>query len=51
MRNSPPETLRPFHLMRERGIPRIDRDFVCRITRLDPRDRLDVREILEDGWS
>ena len=50
MRNSPPETLRPFHLTTEREVCREDREFVCRIMRLDPRDRPSVGQVLEDEW-
>jgi serine/threonine protein kinase len=48
--NTPRETLRPFHLTTEREICREDRDFVCKIMKLDPRDRPTARELLEDAW-
>jgi serine/threonine protein kinase len=48
--NSPAETLRPFHMTTEREICREDRDFVCKIMKLDPRDRPTARELLEDPW-
>jgi serine/threonine protein kinase len=49
--NTPMESLRPFHLTTDREICREDRDFVCRIMKLDPRDRPTARELLEDPWS
>ncbi|KAK4034590.1 kinase-like domain-containing protein [Parachaetomium inaequale] len=48
--NSPAETLRPFHMTTEREICREDRDFVCKIKKLDPRDRPTARELLEHPW-
>jgi serine/threonine protein kinase len=50
MENSPKETLRPFHMTTEREICREDRDFICKIMKLDPRDRPSAQELLEDPW-
>ncbi|KAL4984446.1 kinase-like domain-containing protein [Aspergillus falconensis] len=50
MQNSPPDTLRPFHLTTTKEIHQDDRNFVLRIMRLDPRDRPSARQLLEDQW-
>ncbi|KAL4820711.1 kinase-like domain-containing protein [Aspergillus spinulosporus] len=50
MQNSPPETLRPFHLTTSKEIHQNDKEFVLRIMRLDPRDRPSARQLLEDQW-
>ncbi|PKX91950.1 putative serine/threonine protein kinase [Aspergillus novofumigatus IBT 16806] len=48
MQNSPPETLRPFHLTTSQEIYQEDK--VLRAMKLDPRDRPSARQLLEDGW-
>ncbi|RDW79310.1 Serine protein kinase [Aspergillus mulundensis] len=50
MQNSPPETLRPFHLTTTKEICQDDKEFLLRIMRLDPRDRPSARQLLEDQW-
>lgn len=50
MQNSPPETLRPFHLTTTEEICQDDKNIVLRIMRLDPRDRPSARQLLEDQW-
>lgn len=50
MQNSPPETLKPFHLTTTREICREDKEFVQRIMKLDPRDRPTANDLLEDIW-
>lgn len=50
MQNSPPETLKPFHLTSTQEICQEDKDFVLRIMKLDPRDRPSARQLLEDEW-
>lgn len=49
VRNCPQETLRPFRLTAEREICIQNRDFICRIIKLDPRDRTSANELLEDN--
>ncbi|GFF60889.1 hypothetical protein IFM51744_10519 [Aspergillus udagawae] len=50
MQNSPPETLRPFHLTTTKEICQEDKQFVLRAMKLDPRDRPSAWQLLEDGW-
>jgi hypothetical protein len=50
MQNSPPETLRPFHLTTTQEICQEDKGFVLRIMKLDPRDRPTARQLLDDEW-
>ncbi|GIJ87552.1 hypothetical protein Asppvi_006460 [Aspergillus pseudoviridinutans] len=50
MQNSPPETLRPFHLTTTQEICKEDKEFVLRAMQLDPRDRPSARLLLEDEW-
>lgn len=50
MQNSPPETLRPFHLTTAREICQEDKEFVLRAMKLDPRDRPTAQQLLEDKW-
>ncbi|EAW13304.1 putative serine/threonine protein kinase [Aspergillus clavatus NRRL 1] len=50
MQNSPPETLRPFHLTSTQEICQEDKEFVLRAMKLDPRDRPSARQLLEDEW-
>ncbi|KAJ9260595.1 hypothetical protein DTO212C5_8470 [Paecilomyces variotii] len=50
MQNSPPETLRPFHLTTTQEISQEDKEFVLKVMKLDPRDRPTARELLDDGW-
>lgn len=50
MSDVPSEKLKPFSLASRREISKEDKDFVLRIMKLDPRDRLTVKELLEDEW-
>ncbi|KAI9934452.1 hypothetical protein ASPWEDRAFT_175181 [Aspergillus wentii DTO 134E9] len=50
MQNSPPETLKPFHLTTSREIFRGDKEFVLRAMKLDPRDRPTAQQLLDDVW-
>ncbi|KAF2441464.1 putative serine/threonine protein kinase [Karstenula rhodostoma CBS 690.94] len=40
----------PFSRTTDTEISRVDRDFVCKIMKLDWRDRPTVKELLEDEW-
>lgn len=50
MNSTPKEALKPFRFTTEREICKEDRDIVCKIMQLDPRDRPTTRELLEDEW-
>jgi serine/threonine protein kinase len=50
MEQSPRESLRPFHMSPEREISTKDRDFICKIMKLDPRERPSAQQLLEDPW-
>lgn len=50
MSGIPPEKLKPFRFLREREICDADKAFVLRIMKLDPRDRLTAKDLLQDEW-
>lgn len=50
MQNTPPESMRPFHLTTAREICEEDKEFVLKMMKLDPRDRPTAKELLEDEW-
>ncbi len=41
---------KPFHLVTRREIPSVDRDFVLKVMKLDPRDPPTADKLLEDEW-
>lgn len=50
MENTRPESMRPFRNTTNREISEEDKQFVLRITKLDPRDRPSVQELLMDAY-
>jgi len=40
----------PFALVTEREVPREDKEFICRIMKIDPRDRPTAKELLQNAW-
>lgn len=46
----PDEQRKPFQRISRTEIRHRDRDFICKIMKLDPRDRPTVQELLEDEW-
>jgi casein kinase II subunit alpha len=46
----PPEKRKPFQRISRTEISHRDRDFICKIMKMDPRDRPTVQELLEDEW-
>jgi len=40
----------PFALVTEREVSREDKEFICKIMKMDPRDRPTAEELLEDAW-
>lgn len=45
-----PEKMKPFHYLSEREICIVDKAFVLKIMKLDPRDRPTAKELLQDEW-
>ena len=41
---------KPFCMAQDKELTNEDRDFVCKIMKLDPRDRPTAEELLEDEW-
>lgn len=41
---------KPFALVQDEEITPEDKEFLCRVMRLDPRDRPSAGELLEHGW-
>lgn len=41
---------RPFHLSADKKLSKEDRTFICKIMKLDPRDRPTANELLQDEW-
>lgn len=50
MQNSPPETMRLFHLITVREISQEDKEFILKAMKLDPRNRPTAQELLGDEW-
>ncbi|KAE9973522.1 hypothetical protein EG327_009040 [Venturia inaequalis] len=48
--NVPKEEWSLFSRVSETELPSRDRDFICRIMRMDPRDRPTANELLNDPW-
>lgn len=46
----PSEERKPFHKASSTEISNQDRDFICKMMKLDPRDRPTVLELLQDEW-
>lgn len=44
------EERKPFELASSKEILKEDREFVCRLMRLDPRDRPSAKVLLQDAW-
>lgn len=44
------ETMKPFVLVGKKEISKQDKAFVLKITKLDPRDRLTAKELLQGDW-
>ena len=40
----------PFSRASSAEIEKEDRDFICKIMKLDPRDRPSAKELLQDEW-
>lgn len=41
---------KPFYLSVDKELSKDDRAFICKIMKLDPRDRPTAKELLQDGW-
>lgn len=41
---------KPFHLSVDKELSKEDRTFICKIMKLDPRDRPTAKELLQDEW-
>ena len=41
---------KPFHLSEDTELSKEDRTFICKIMKLDPRDRPTAKELLQDEW-
>jgi serine/threonine protein kinase len=50
MSETPPDSIKPFHLVFPKEISDADKAFVLRVLKLDPRDRPTATELLEDVW-
>lgn len=48
--NVPESERKPFSLVSASEVSREDRDFVCKIMKLDPRDSPTARELLHNKW-
>ncbi|PGH11841.1 hypothetical protein AJ79_04638 [Helicocarpus griseus UAMH5409] len=46
----PPENRKPFTRISKKEVSTEDRDFILKITKLDPRDRPTAKELLKDEW-
>jgi hypothetical protein len=50
MREVPLERTTHFSRITEREVLKMDKDFICKIMKLDWRDRPTAKELLEDEW-
>lgn len=41
---------KPFYLSADKELSKEDRTFICKIMKLDPRDRPTANELLQDEW-
>ena len=41
---------KPFHLSVDKELSKEDRKFICKIMKLDPRERPTAKELLRDEW-
>ena len=41
---------KPFHLSVDKELSNKDKIFICKIMKLDPRDRPTAKELLQDEW-
>lgn len=41
---------KPFHMSADEEFSNEDRTFICKIMKLDPRDRPTAKELLQDEW-
>lgn len=41
---------KPFHLSGDKELSEEDKIFICKIMKLDPRDRPTAKELLQDEW-
>jgi hypothetical protein len=48
--NVPESERKPFSLVNASEVLREDRDFICKIMKLDPRDRPTAKALLQDRW-
>jgi hypothetical protein len=48
--DDPKANTTPFYRTTEREVIKKDNDFVCKIMKLDWRDRPTAKELLEDEW-
>lgn len=44
------DSLKPFHQVSNREVSEVDKKFLLKIMKLDPRDRPTVQELLADEW-
>lgn len=50
MESCPQESLKPFRYTTKREISSEDKAFICKIMKLDPRDRPSAGQLLGDEW-
>ena len=50
MEQIPQHKLTSFHRTTRREVSKEDNDFICKIMKLDPRDRPSAKELLQDEW-
>lgn len=50
MTNSPPETFRPFARTANKEVSEVDKRFLLKMMKLDPRARSRVEDLLNDVW-
>jgi len=46
----PQSEMKPFIQVSNREVPRKDREFICKMMKMDPRERPTAKELLQDDW-
>jgi len=41
---------KPFSMLQDPELSKEDREFICRVMKMDPRDRPTAKELLKDEW-
>ena len=46
----PRSEMKPFNQISKREVSRQDKEFICKMMKIDPRERPTAKELLQDDW-